>query len=68
MMTISTRNNNSLGFTTLEYALLLVFLIGALLAIQVPLRRAISKQWKDAADSFGSGRQYDAAATTITNN
>lgn len=54
------------GMTTLEYSVLVVVLLASLLAMQVVLRRAISAKWKQTADGFGSGRQYEPGSTTIT--
>jgi len=56
------------GMTTLEYSVLALVIILALLAMQTMLRRAISAKWKDSADSFGSGRQYEAGVSTVTVN
>lgn len=58
------------GIGILEYALLLVALVAAVLSAQVFLRRAVSYKWREAADVFGSGRQYAPAGehrTTIVN-
>lgn len=58
------------GISTLEYALLLACIVGALLATQAMLRRAISYKWRQSADSFGDGRQYEPRgpkATIIVN-
>jgi Flp pilus assembly pilin Flp len=60
--------NGNKGSTMLEYAVLAVALVLALLVMQVPLRRAISYKWREAADSFGSGRQYEQGVTTVTSN
>lgn len=54
------------GVTSLEYAILIVFLIVALLSMQTLLRRAISAKWKEAGDQFGSGRQYEPGVTVVT--
>lgn len=58
------------GVTILEYALLLVALVAAVISAQVFLRRAISSKWRESGDSFGFGRQYapqGAHRTTIIN-
>lgn len=52
------------GMTILEYSVLITVIVCALLAMQVTLRRAISFRWKGAADSFGSGMQYEQGVTT----
>ncbi|MDD5019646.1 MAG: hypothetical protein PHH75_04630 [Candidatus Omnitrophica bacterium] len=56
------------GMSVLEYSLLIAAILAALLSVQVYLRRAISYKWRDAADSFGLGRQYEtdgSKATTV---
>lgn len=60
---------NRCGIATLEYAVFIAALLLALLSLQAPLRRALCAKWRDAADSFGSGRQYNPdspKATTVT--
>ena len=57
-------NRGKMGITTLEYSVAVLAIVLALLAVQVSLRRAISYKWKEAADSFGSGRQYDSGVMT----
>lgn len=59
---------NKRAFTTLQYALMLVVAVAAILALQVMLRRAISAKWKESADTLGGGRQYERGVTTITVN
>jgi len=54
------------GFSTLEYAGLIVAVSGALLVMQYFLKHAFSGHYKAAADTFGYGRQYDPASTTNT--
>lgn len=49
--------------TTLEYAVLAVVVIGALLSIQAYLRRGISGKLKTSTDDI-SGEQYDNKKTT----
>lgn len=54
------------GMTTLEYSVLVLALFLALFAMQTIIRRVISGKWKNAADGFGSGRQYEAGVSTVT--
>lgn len=54
------------AFSTLEYATLIAVVVAALLVMGIYIRRAVCGKWKDAADSFGFGRQYDTATTTQT--
>jgi Flp pilus assembly pilin Flp len=59
---------NAAGMSILEYTVLITALLAAILSVQVYLRRAISSKWRDAADSFGLGRQYEtdgSKATTV---
>jgi len=44
----------------IEYSLLLAVVVAAILGMQIYLKRAISGRWREAADTFGYGRQYDA--------
>jgi Flp pilus assembly pilin Flp len=53
------------GMTVIEYALLISAVSIALLGMGVFLRRAVSGKWKQSADVFGFGRQYDPAKTEI---
>lgn len=46
------------GFLTIEYAVFILTIILALLAMSIYLGRALSGRWREAADSFGFGRQY----------
>lgn len=46
------------GFLSLEYAILIVTLVAALLAMGVYLRRSICSKLRQAGDTFGYGRQY----------
>jgi hypothetical protein len=61
----------SKGMTILEYSLLIAALLAALMGMQLYLRRAVSSKWREAADTFGMGRQYEdkgSRATVITEN
>ena len=54
------------GITILEYSVLTLVLLLALLASQNHLRRAISDRWRTVADVFGSGRQYESSGPKAT--
>ena len=54
------------GVTVIEYAVLLAAMVAALVAMQTPLRRAISGRWRQAADVFGDGRQYEPQGARAT--
>ena len=41
------------GQSTLEYAILIIIIIGALLSIQVYIKRGIQGRWKAAVDDLG---------------
>lgn len=47
------------GLSVVEYAILMAVVVGALMAMQTPLRRAISDKWRSSVDQIGHGRQYD---------
>ena len=51
------------GSLTLERAVLIAVVAAALIAMSVYIRRAISGRFRDAADSFGFGRQYEPGVT-----
>lgn len=61
---------NNKGISILEYAILIAVILLALLATQDYLRRAISYKWRECADVFGGGAQYEsqgAKATQVIN-
>lgn len=47
------------GFSALEYAVLVMIIVSGLIAMSAYLRRSLCGKWRQAADSFGFGRQYD---------
>ena len=52
------------GQSTLEYAILIVIIIGALLSIQVYIKRGLQGRLKSATDDIGD--QYSPGNTNIT--
>ena len=52
------------GQSTLEFVMLLVIVIGAMVAMQMYIKRAIQGRWKDTMESIGE--QYDPTAM-VTN-
>jgi len=58
------------GLTTMEYAVFILAMVLAIVAVQTTLRRAVSARWRTTADSiFGSGRQYEpGGVTTVMSN
>ncbi len=55
--------NRKKGQSTLEYAVLIIIIIGALLSIQVYIKRGIQGRLKQAADD--SGDQYADGSTSV---
>ena len=55
--------NQKRGQSTLEYAVLIVIIIGALLAIQVYIKRGVQGRLKSAADDIGD--QYSDGNTNV---
>ncbi len=51
------------GQSTLEYAVLIIIVIGALLSVQVYIKRGIQGRLKSAADDIGS--QYSDGNTNL---
>ena len=52
------------GQSTLEYAVLIIIVIGALLSIQVYIKRGIQGRLKSAADDIGD--QYSVGNTNVS--
>lgn len=48
------------GMQMIEYSLVVVIVVAALIGIQIYLKRAICGRWRQAGDTFGFGRQYTA--------
>jgi Flp pilus assembly pilin Flp len=49
---------HKIGLSTIEYAVLIVVVVAALLGISIYFRRALSGKWRSVGDTFGYGRQY----------
>jgi len=54
------------GQSTLEYAMIIAVVVGALLAINIYMKRGLQGRLRESADQIGD--QFDANATTITRN
>lgn len=54
------------ALSIIEYLLILTVITAALLGMQIYMKRAISGRWRQSADVFGHGRQYDAPEVTIS--
>ncbi len=50
---------NRRAASIIEYSLLFAVVVAAIIGVQFYLKRAISGSWRNAADTFGYGRQYD---------
>lgn len=44
--------------STLEYAVLILIVVAALITMSGYVRRALSGRWREVGDTFGFGRQY----------
>lgn len=57
--------NRQKGLSMIEYSMVIAIVTAALLAIGTYYKRAINGRWRQDADSFGFGRQYDSADLKI---
>ncbi|MGE0267833.1 MAG: hypothetical protein AB7S78_05205 [Candidatus Omnitrophota bacterium] len=55
--------NRKKGQSTLEYAILIIIIIGALLSIQVYIKRGVQGRLKSAADDIGD--QFSTGNTNV---
>jgi len=62
-MLIKLNNRRKKGQSTLEYAILVIIIIGALLSIQVYIKRGVSGRLKSATDDIGD--QFSVGNTNI---
>lgn len=53
------------GISFIEYTMVIAVVAAALVGIEIYLKRAISGRWRQAADTFGFGRQYNAPSLKI---
>lgn len=53
------------GSLLLEYSFFIAVIIAALLCMQVYVKRAVCGRWRQSADVFGLGRQYEPGVTKI---
>lgn len=49
------------GFITIEHAILIAFIVAALLASAVYLKRSLMGKYRSVGDGFGFGRQHQSA-------
>ncbi len=63
------QNRRKKGQSTLEYAILIVIIIAALLSIQVYIKRGVQGRFKSAADDIGDqfspGNTVETVTTTL---
>lgn len=52
--------------STIEYAVMFVFVVLALTTFFFFLKSSVSGKWKSGFDVFGFGRQCDATNSTVT--
>jgi Flp pilus assembly pilin Flp len=60
------RNNKAQTF--ILYAALIAMVALAMVAMSKYLRRSLQGKYRDAADVFGGGTQYEPGATSIIHN
>lgn len=53
------------GAFSIEYAVLIAIVIAALLGMQIFIKRSIMGRWRQAADTFGAGKQYEPGVTVV---
>ena len=54
---------NTKAFSVIEYAVLLIIVIGAFLVMRNYMQHGIHGMWGQAGQSFAFGRQYDSQKT-----
>ena len=57
------RKARNKALTTIEYAVLISIVVFALLAMRVYMQRGIQQKYREAADVFGQGEQYERGVT-----
>lgn len=58
--------NKHRGFLAIEYCLLIAIVAACLVVMAIYFKRGIMGKWRQGADTFGAGRQFDPGTTTIT--
>lgn len=59
------RNNVAQSFV--EYAVLIGVVVAALIAMRIFFTRAMQEKYRQAADLFGQGQQYEKGVTVLSN-
>jgi hypothetical protein len=57
---------NKKGQVFLEYFFLILAVVAALIGMQFSIKRAIIAKWRETADVFGYGRQYEPGVTQVS--
>jgi len=57
------RLRNRRAVSIIEYAMLVLIILGVLFVMQFYVSRAFSGKWKSTGDSFGFGRQHSSTKT-----
>ena len=55
---------NQKAMSIIEYSAVAAIVAMALIGMQIYVKRAVSGRWRQAADTFGYGRQYDTNRDT----
>ena len=55
--------NNNKASAIIEYTVLILLFIGAIVAMNNQVRRVFFGRWKESSDRFGHGQQYDPNKT-----
>ena len=58
------RKNKAQSFT--EYAILIGLAVAVLIGIRVYMLRTVQEKFRQAADVFGQGEQYEKGVTQVT--
>ena len=53
------------GQSTLEYAMIIAVVVGALIAMQIYMKRGLQGKLRESSDDIG--KQFEAAATKVNN-
>ncbi len=53
--------------TFLEYAILIAIIAAVVMAMRIYFVRAVQEKYRQAADVFGEGEQYERGVTVVAN-
>lgn len=57
------QRKNKQAQSVLEYAVLIIIVVAALLAMRIYMLRAVQEKYRQSADVFGEGEQYESEVT-----